>query len=311
MVWARIDDAILDNPKIGRAGVLGFALHVAGITWACRNLSDGFIPDHRLRCLLDMSGVNIDMANPAAVPCGATSMAGNEGCDPFLVADHLVGVGLWDRVEGGYQVHDFLEYNPSKADVEAQRGAASERRKAAAAKRHASSSERNANVARTSRERNANVTRTSSAPDPDPDPVPIHPSDEQTPLPPKGDVGLVWEHYLAKRRELIPAGHDPELNDDRRRKLRDRLKRYGPERIMRAFDGQFASAWHRGEHPDNSTRYLDADRVIKTDATLEKFEGMPAVFVQPRSRASPRHAVQPTDTQADWFKRMTGTDSDG
>ena len=31
-MWARLDDAILDNPKIIAAGPLGFALHVVAIT---------------------------------------------------------------------------------------------------------------------------------------------------------------------------------------------------------------------------------------------------------------------------------------
>ena len=44
-MWARLDDAILDNPEeIIAAGPLGFALHVAAITWCARNLTDGFIP---------------------------------------------------------------------------------------------------------------------------------------------------------------------------------------------------------------------------------------------------------------------------
>jgi hypothetical protein len=103
MVWAKLDDDILDNPKIAEAGVLGFALFVAGITWCCRNLTDGFIPRGRVSCLLEMP-------------------------DAKGVAQKLIELGLWDEAEGGYQVHDFLVYNPSREKVLAERFLAAERK---------------------------------------------------------------------------------------------------------------------------------------------------------------------------------------
>lgn len=39
----------------------------------------------------------------------------------------LVEVGLWDEVEGGYQFHDFGEYNPTRDQVDAKRRADRER----------------------------------------------------------------------------------------------------------------------------------------------------------------------------------------
>lgn len=117
MVWAKIDDAILDNAKIAKVGVFGFAMHVAAITWCCRNLTDGFVPTARVTVLLTLQNVNIDCANPLALVGGPTSMGGQTGLDPFIVADALVAAGLWDVAEGGYQLHDFLVYNPSKEEV--------------------------------------------------------------------------------------------------------------------------------------------------------------------------------------------------
>jgi len=121
MVWAKIDDEILDNPKIVRAGVFGFALHVAAITWCCRNLTDGFIPTARVTALLTLDRVEYDVANPLALIDGPDSGGGNTGLPALVIADHLVKVGLWDDVEGGFQLHDFLQFNPSRADVEAKR----------------------------------------------------------------------------------------------------------------------------------------------------------------------------------------------
>ena len=83
MVWARIDDSILDNIKIQKVGVNGFAMHVAAITWCARTLSDGFVPEVRIDLLL---------------PLDRTAVTNT--------VDMLVYVGLWEKVPGGYQIHD-------------------------------------------------------------------------------------------------------------------------------------------------------------------------------------------------------------
>jgi hypothetical protein len=49
--------------------------------------------------------------------------------------DELVRAGLWDRDDKGYVIHDYLEYNPSKAQVLAVREAKSEAGKRGAATR--------------------------------------------------------------------------------------------------------------------------------------------------------------------------------
>ena len=46
---------------------------------------------------------------------------------PLALAAILCDVGLWDVVPGGYQVHDFLEYNEPAARVRAKQKAAAER----------------------------------------------------------------------------------------------------------------------------------------------------------------------------------------
>jgi hypothetical protein len=47
----------------------------------------------------------------------------------------LVAVGLWHEIPGGYEVHDFLDYNPSRAEVLARREATKEAGKRGALKR--------------------------------------------------------------------------------------------------------------------------------------------------------------------------------
>lgn len=181
MPWVKLDDAILDNPKILAAGPLGFALHVAAICYCARNLTDGFLPTAKAANLLDLSGVHCDRANPCGRPQYGmpTSMSGN-AVDVADVIDSLVELELWHVVPGGFEVHDFLEYNPSRAKVEADRQQAKEQRseagKASAAKRKQRNAQREPNETSTRSQREPNETSTKkerkSNPDPDPDPVP-------------------------------------------------------------------------------------------------------------------------------------------
>lgn len=94
-------------------------------------------------------------------------------------AELLVEHGLWDTVDGGYRFHDFHDYNPTRAQVEAKREADRSR---VAGKRGAS----RADVACDTETTNARVasTRVPTRPDPsrpDPDialvPSPLAPND--------------------------------------------------------------------------------------------------------------------------------------
>jgi len=101
MPWSKIDDQFYDHPKIVAAGPLGIALFVCGLSYCSRHLTDGFIATAQVRRLIDID-------------------------NPEDVAEKLIAVGLWERRDGGYQVHDYLEYNPSRARVEATRLARAE-----------------------------------------------------------------------------------------------------------------------------------------------------------------------------------------
>ncbi len=127
MVWALIDDGILDNPKIAKVGLFGFAIHVAGIVWSCRTLSDGFIPTARVECLLDVRATSRELlANVDEQMIGINEQVQTDVRElisdrthpsALFIVQALVDVGLWDEVEGGYMIHDFLVYNPSRAEV--------------------------------------------------------------------------------------------------------------------------------------------------------------------------------------------------
>ena len=96
MAWTRIDDKFLMNPKIQSAGVYGMALYLSGLIYSNTNLTDGYIPEVMLPAL-----------------CGLSYQTPGK-----RIAGILVDLNLWERVSGGYQIHDFLTFNKSKQEID-------------------------------------------------------------------------------------------------------------------------------------------------------------------------------------------------
>jgi hypothetical protein len=171
MTWIRIDDQFADHPKVVSAGPLAAWLYVCGLSYCSRQLTDGFIPDGQLRKLADVDN------------------AGELG-------DRLVSVGLWERVEGGFQVHDYLEYQPSAEKVKAERAATAkrqaewrerEREKRAAKPRPLVDKKRNA-VSHTVTDTVSNARRNGSVTPSPSHPVPIPNDSEDVPSSVEGET---------------------------------------------------------------------------------------------------------------------------
>jgi hypothetical protein len=88
MAWVRLEDDFPENPKIIEAGPVASWLHIKAIAFCNRQLTDGFVSYATVRWMN-----------------GAAS------------AKVLVRVGLWETTKGGYLIHDYLEYQPSRAEV--------------------------------------------------------------------------------------------------------------------------------------------------------------------------------------------------
>lgn len=82
------------------AGIEGRALYVASVLYSSRELTDGEIADVVLPALAALSGVR----------------------RAKRTAEELVAIGLWERTDRGYVIHDYLDYNPSRDQVLAERG---------------------------------------------------------------------------------------------------------------------------------------------------------------------------------------------
>lgn len=99
MPWVKLSDDWYDNPKHIAAGPLGNAMWVTALSWCLRNLTDGYIPNGQVNRLVDPDAL-------AAL-----------GTDARAVAATLVACGLFEQADGGYRIHDFLDYQPSREQV--------------------------------------------------------------------------------------------------------------------------------------------------------------------------------------------------
>jgi len=115
MSWVQMDDHFADHPKVlgmGDFAPLAIALQVRAFCYAARYLTDGFIPDGAIPGLLmsfDKWGIETGGV-PGMMSVGSSA-------DLFDWPAMMVSAGLWEAREGGFAIHDYLEYNPSKAVV--------------------------------------------------------------------------------------------------------------------------------------------------------------------------------------------------
>lgn len=102
MPWVKLDDRFPSHRKIALLSDRAFRLHVAAICWCSENLTDGRITDRELTLITRIRGVK-------------------------ATAKQLEDAGVWDRVEGGWVIHDYLDFNPSRDQVLAERKKNAER----------------------------------------------------------------------------------------------------------------------------------------------------------------------------------------
>lgn len=128
MAWVRIDDSFASHPKVVAAGPLAMAMQVAALCYCNRELTDGFVPRAVARTLLDWQ---IEREDGRLFDVGVTCGMQGDDVSCSWVIDVLVEAGMWEVVDGGYLIHDYLEYQPSRAQVESERASLSEKRAAA------------------------------------------------------------------------------------------------------------------------------------------------------------------------------------
>lgn len=96
MPWARFDDHMPNHRKIRPLTDAAFRLWVSAVCWCNANRTDGIVFCQDLTYVSDTKR-------------------------PRKAVAELVETGLWEEIDGGWRIHDFLDYNPSKSQVDAER----------------------------------------------------------------------------------------------------------------------------------------------------------------------------------------------
>ncbi|HVJ20152.1 MAG TPA: hypothetical protein VM686_32280 [Polyangiaceae bacterium] len=99
MSWLKIDDGFADHPKVLELSDAAFRLHVRALCWCAKYETDGGLSKASLRVL---------------------------GAKPKHLTE-LTTAGLWIDGPDGHRIHDYLKYNPSKAQKDAEREATRKR----------------------------------------------------------------------------------------------------------------------------------------------------------------------------------------
>lgn len=102
MSWLRIDDAVMDHPKILMLNDAQFRLWMRGLCYCQKHLTDGLLSDLAVKSIFGK----------------AESVK------------RLVDAKLWDLYDGGFAVHDYLDWNDSR-ELTLQRKDAAEVKKVA------------------------------------------------------------------------------------------------------------------------------------------------------------------------------------
>ncbi len=260
MAWLKIDDQYFFNRKVLRAGKDARDLHLASMAHCAGQLSDGAIDRESLGLLGAMAIVQ----------------------DAEASAAKLVEVGLWDIDGEGWQIHDYLDYNPTRETVTTRRAEAKERMRGLRGLR---SPDVRANKERTESEVQR-LPSPSPSPSPSPDPIPAAAA---TPLPPesrpKPNADPVVAHLfdlLDKAAVIVNGTMQAESWTD----LLDITRDKG------LLSETFAEAANSGKHPTPNWCRAVLERCIRDNTRPGKWNG--------RARASPAnsHVEDDFDWQA-------------
>ena len=104
MTWVRLDDTFGNHPKFydSPLGALCQLLQIRAICYASQHLTDGRLPAN----ILDQLTAGFDVA-----------IIGDDLASERQWSEEMVAAKLWEPRKGGFMIHDYLKYNPSKKEV--------------------------------------------------------------------------------------------------------------------------------------------------------------------------------------------------
>lgn len=105
MTWLKVDDGFAEHDKVFGLSDRAFRIHVTALCYSARHLTDGRIDDRALK-----------------VVAITAKVARTNG-----YVTELVEARLWEPADDGHVIRDYLDYNPSAAEVKEERRKAKER----------------------------------------------------------------------------------------------------------------------------------------------------------------------------------------
>ena len=123
MPYLNIDDGMPDHPKIEALSDAAFRLHVTAMAYCAQKKTDGLVPRNKARRMTDSATDGVAME---LVRAGVWHDIG-AGCTCAQSIEDRTCRG--DGVAGHYIVHDYLQWNHSRAWWEKRRRDQAERKK--------------------------------------------------------------------------------------------------------------------------------------------------------------------------------------
>ena len=287
MTWVKIDDEFYTHPKVSilRADVMlaCIGLHTLALSWCNHKLTDGVVPINQVfRLAGDLT---------LALPSG----------NPHMLINELLRVGMWEHLPGdenAYLIHDYLDYQPSRAQVEALKEAQSKAGRQTAAKRWGAESiatpiatpivDSDDFPSGKFQPRAESIATPIATPIAIPIappvgvecsvPVPVPgPKKEKKKLssteaadtsPPNDDATTVFQHWRTAMGKTERAVFD----NKRKARVRWALGLYSLADCLAAIDGCAASEFHNGRDPkSNGKRYDDLTLIFRDAEHVERF----------------------------------------
>lgn len=263
MAWVYLDDEFHSNPKIVQAGLDAAGLYARALSYCGAYLTDGFVPG--------------GWANEAA---------GRKHALP----QKMVELGLWNTVTGGFQIRDYLEFNPAREVILAKRAATSATR-AEAGRKGASSRWQNHGKP----DDNAMANEWQTNDNGDGDPIANEWPHAPTPLEPKtlsasSDIQRIYDYWREKRGKT--RGNYAQMSEKRRKQISARLREFSVDELCAAIDGVGKDPW--------------PDRVLQDDITIifrnhEQVEKFLDFAEKPRGKRTPEDAAVQAEA---WVKSV-------
>jgi hypothetical protein len=303
MPWVRIEEEFYLHPKVLRVGPYGMAMQIAALCYANKLRTNGFIPEEAPAVLLDFDGCTQD---------------GEPVYSERIVGD-LVAAGMWERVERGWRIHDYDDYQPSREQVEdkhgkkvraGREGGVKSAQVRAAKKQTRTTSEADAKQNGSKREaktkpETVTVTKTvstevlastgSSLPSPSGELTLV--AQQARPVSVDRLVFEAWQQATGKTRA--------KLDDKRRRVIARALKAFPLDDVLDAVRGWQHDPWT--ERP----RYNDLGQLLRDADHIEKFrdlwrDGPPAPVLAPRQQQQRDQLIATHRELQAWAKEVDG-----